>query len=121
LPDGQYEIDFLKTFGKPQREQVCECERVSEPNLSQALHTLNNDQITAKIANPKGRIARLVAAKKPHEAIVGELYLAALSRRPTEAEMTLTRQLLTEAGDPTTFYQDLVWSLINSKQFLFVR
>jgi hypothetical protein len=120
LPDAQYSNYFLSVFGKPKREGVCECERVSDPNLAQALHTLNSDVIAAKIGNPRGRIADLLAAKKPHEQIVEELYLASLSRRPTPAEQEECKKLLAEAGDARSFYEDLLWSLINSKQFLFV-
>ena len=66
LPDARYNNYFLNTFGKPRREGVCECERVSNPNLAQALHTLNGDLLTAKITDAKGRVARLLAAKKSH-------------------------------------------------------
>src|SRR5262249_38735594 len=66
LPDAQYTNYFLNVFGKPKREAVCECERVSDPNLAQALHTLNSDAIAAKIGSPKGRVATLLAAKKSH-------------------------------------------------------
>ncbi len=58
LPNGEYDNSFLKTFGKPKRADVCTCERVSDPNLAQALHTLNSEAITAKIANAKGRDRR---------------------------------------------------------------
>jgi hypothetical protein len=121
LPDGQYDDYFLKTFGKPKREGICECERVSDPNLAQALHTLNSDAIVNKIANPKGRVAKLLAAKKAHADIVTGLYLATLSRRPSDAEQKVCKELLAEAPDAKTFYEDLLWTLINSKQFLFVR
>src|SRR5262249_10999231 len=86
LPDARYNNYVLSTFGKPRREGVCECERVSDPNLAQALHTLNGDVVTAKITDAKGRVARLLAAKKTHEDIVTELYLATLSRRPSAQE-----------------------------------
>jgi hypothetical protein len=121
LPNGEYDNTFLKTFGKPKRADVCTCERVSDPNLAQALHTLNSEAITAKIANAKGRIAGLIAAKKPPAEVVTELYLATLSRRPTEAEQKLCTELLAQSPDAASFYQDLLWSLINSKQFLCVR
>jgi hypothetical protein len=120
LPDAQYNNYFLNVFGKPKREAVCECERVSDPNLAQALHTLNSDAIAAKIANAQGRVATLIVAKKPHEQIVEELYLAALSRRPTESEQTECKKMLGEAANSRGFYEDLLWSLLNSKQFLFV-
>jgi hypothetical protein len=120
LPDAEYTSYFLNVFGKPKREAVCECERVSDPNLAQALHTLNSDAITAKIGNPTGRVAALLAAKKPHSQIVEELFLATLARRPSTEEKAACQKLLAESGDAKGFYEDLLWSLLNSKQFLFV-
>lgn len=121
LPDANYDNYLLKTFGKPERKGVCECERVADPNLAQALHTLNSDIIIAKIANPKGRVAQLVAARKPETEIVANIYLAALSRYPTDAEQAACRKLAAEAPEAIVFYEDLLWSLMNTKQFLFVR
>jgi hypothetical protein len=107
LPDAKYNNYFLGTFGKPRREAVCECERVSEPNLAQALHTLNGDVIEAKIADAKGRVAALVTGKKSPDEAVAELYLATVSRRPTAEEQAACRKLLAESPDPKAFYQDL--------------
>jgi hypothetical protein len=118
LPDAQYSNYFLKTFGKPRREAVCECERVSEPNLAQALHTLNGDQIEAKIAAADGRVATLMNAKKSPDEIITELYMATESRRPAAEELSACKSLMT--GDAKAFYQDLLWTLLNAKQFQFV-
>jgi hypothetical protein len=120
LPDAQYSDYFLNVFGKPKREAVCECERVSDPNLAQALHTLNSDSVAAKISSPNGRLAALLATKKSRDEIVEELYFASLSRRPTLAEQAECKKLLAEAANPKSFYEDLMWSLLNTKQFLFV-
>ena len=121
LPDANYQNYFLVTFGKPKRVSTCECERVPDENLSQALHTLNGDVLAAKLADSNGRIAKLIADKKPHEEIVTELYLASLSRPPNAAELETSRKFLAEAATATECYQDLLWALINSKQYLFVR
>lgn len=120
LPDAIYPDYFLTTFAKPQRASVCECERTPDENLAQALHTLNGDIITNKIADGKGRIAKLLEQKKPHEEIVADIYLATLSRRPSAAELESTRTFLASSPSPKEFYEDLLWALINSKQFLFV-
>ena len=53
--------------------------------------------------------------------IVGQIYLATLSRRPTPAELEAGRTFLTQSPTPQECYQDLLWALINSKQFMFVR
>jgi hypothetical protein len=117
LPDANYDTYTLKVLGKPKRVSTCECERVSDPSLVQTLHLLNSDVVSGKIANPQGRVARLLSAGTPHDAIVEELYLATLCRPPTEAERL---QLVVPAGgDPKTFYEDLLWALVNSKHFVF--
>jgi hypothetical protein len=121
LPDAEYPDYFLNTFAKPRRVSVCECERAPDPNLAQALHTLNGGVIAIKIRDIKSRATRLANAGKPHDEIVDELYLAALSRLPSDAERQASRDLLAEASNPGEFYQDLLWALMNSKQFLFVR
>jgi hypothetical protein len=121
LPDSEYPDYFLAVFGKPKRVSVCECERTPDENLAQALHTLNGDVLSSKIGNSQGRIAKLVSSKAEYAAAMEELYLAALARRPTEAELAAFEPLFKEAKDKKTFYEDLVWSLVNSKQFLFVR
>lgn len=120
LPDAIYPDYFLTTFGKPKRASVCECERMADENLSQALHTINGDTLAAKLSDSKGRIAKLLADKRPHEEIVEELYLSTLARRPTADERELCGKLLAESPTPREFYEDLLWLLINSKEFLFV-
>lgn len=121
LPDAEYPNYFLTTFAKPRRASVCECERMPDENLAQALHTLNGDILAGKIADAKGRVASLLKAKTPHEKMVEELYLAALCRLPSSAEKVATTKLLKQSPNPKEFYEDLLWALMNSKQFLFIR
>ncbi|MFO0914755.1 MAG: DUF1553 domain-containing protein [Pirellulales bacterium] len=121
LPDGNTTSPFLMTFGKPKRASVCECERTPDENLSQALHMLNGEIVATKIADAQGRVARLVDAKKPVDDALRELYLATVSRPPTAAELEYLRQAVAESPSPAEAYQDVLWALVNSKQFLFVR
>lgn len=121
LPDAEYPDYFLNTFAKPRRMSVCECERSPDPSLTQALHTLNGDTLTAKFADKNGRLAKLIAAAKPHDEVVTELYLVTLCRLPTDAERVASQKFLSTAASPAECYEDLLWALINSKQFLFVR
>lgn len=112
---------FLVTFGKTKRSSVCECERPADENLAQALHTLNGEIVSAKIADGQGRVAALVASGKPPETCIEELYLAALSRLPTPDEMTEGKAFVAACPSPAEGYQDILWALLNSKQFLFIR
>src|SRR6187402_1805621 len=65
LPDAEYPDYFLNTFAKPRRVSVCECERAPDPNLAQALHTLNGEVIALKLRDAESRPNRLVAANLP--------------------------------------------------------
>lgn len=121
IPDAEYPDYFLNTFAKPRRTSVCECERSPDANLAQALHTLNGDILATKIANPAGRVAKLVNDKKSHTEIVTDLYFGAICRPPSAAELSASERLLTEYSTPKECYEDLLWALINSKAFLFVR
>ena len=64
---------------------------------------------------------KLIAGKTEHQAIVAELYLATLSRFPTEQEQAAAREFLADYTTPQECYEDLIWALMNSKQFLFVQ
>jgi hypothetical protein len=120
LPDAEYPDYFLNTFAKPKRASVCECERSPDESLSQALHTLNGDVLAGKISDSKGRVAQLIGQKRPHDEIVNQIYLAALCRLPAASERELADKHLSQSPSPREFYEDLLWALINSKQFLFV-
>ena len=126
IPDAEYPDYFLNTFAKPRRTSVCECERSPDANLAQALHTLNGDILTTKIATKTGRIERLLAetapnVKKIHAEIMTDLYFATLCRAPSPQELAASETLLKDYPSPRECYEDLLWALINSKAFLFVR
>ena len=133
LPDNSYNraIPFLKVFGRPEGESVCECERVQSSSLAQSLHLINAADIKAKLGNPNGRAERLAKSDQPVEAKVRELYLAAFAREPRGDELKIATDYLNEPrtsadGKPVDVlrasrenFQDLIWALINTKEFLF--
>jgi hypothetical protein len=110
---------FLDVFGRPPRESSCECERRSDFSLPQALNLVNGKTISDAVADPKGRVAALVLSGKSDEAIVDELYLAALSRLPTREEQLRGVTYLSN-GAKGSRAQDLLWALLNSKAFLYI-
>ncbi|MGE0607048.1 MAG: DUF1549 and DUF1553 domain-containing protein [Pirellulales bacterium] len=133
LPDNSYNASsqFLRVFGRPAGESVCECERVQTSSLTQSLHLLNSNEMNSKLASPTGRAERLAKEDQPTEAKVRELYLAAFSREPHPRELRdavdfLHGPLIGADGQTTPVttpsresYQDLLWALINTKEFLF--
>jgi hypothetical protein len=110
---------FLKIFGQPQREMACQCERSNESNLSQALQMINGPVVHNKLRDQNGRIHKMLAANKADDEIIGELYLAALARKPVEAELTAAKQHIAQSMDRKLALEDIGWALLNSKEFLF--
>jgi hypothetical protein len=122
FPDPHVGKDgFLDVFGRPARESSCECERRSDISLPQALNLMNGRTIGDAIADPKGRVAKLILAGAPDRAVVEELYLAALSRFPTATEYDTAASFLKAGQRRAAWAQDLLWSLVNSKAFLYNR
>jgi hypothetical protein len=119
LPDPGVRSFFLDVFGKPARQITCECERTSQPNMAQALHLLNSDFVNQKIGAPAGRIDNLFKAKTPLPAVVEEMYLVTVSRPPQPEEMRLAQTWIGRAPTPKEGVQDLLWTLLNSREFLF--
>jgi len=110
---------FLDAFGKPRREVVCECERTSDGSMGQALMLINGQEINTKISAPVGRVAELVRRRVPEPQAVEELYLATLSRRPNPGEVEDAVVLLRSSKSVSEGLEDLMWSLLNSREFLF--
>jgi hypothetical protein len=119
LPDGEINHPFLKTFGQPARELACECEREGESNLAQALQLINGPTVNEKLRNPGNRIGRLLAKKTSDLEVLNELYLATLSRLPTEADVKVALGHVAKAADKRKAWEDVHWALLNAKEFLF--
>ena len=143
LPDDQFtkESYFLSVFGRPDMNSACECERADDVNLAQALHLVNSTNIRNKLASEDARAALLVKnGEASVEARISELYRRAFSRAPGPEELTIGVQYLKRKRtppDPSTLsedqrknarspeamarepYEDLIWALLNTKEFLF--
>jgi hypothetical protein len=119
LPDTRVRSFLMDTFGRPARQITCECERTVQPNIAQALHLLNGDFLNKKMADPSGRIEGLLKAKATPEKLIEELYLVTLSRPPRTEEMARAVKWLAEAASPKEGATDLLWVLLNSREYLF--
>ena len=118
IADGNTSTYFLTTFGRAKRATVCSCEVQMEPNLSQALHMINGDTTNNKIKEG-GLIPALLKAGQTHEQIVVELYLRCFTRPPTETETVKLVEVVAGGSDPAQSLEDVFWSLLNSREFLF--
>ena len=134
LPDNSFNASayFLQVFGRPESSSACECERSQDASLAQSLHLLNSKDIQSKVADDKARAAMLVAdAARTDDEKVRELYRWAFSRDPKPEEIH-TAKIHIEKGEARSSdekgnavngkrlaYEDIVWALVNTKEFLF--
>jgi hypothetical protein len=130
LPDGQVVYTggryaswdrhpFLKAFGQPAREAVCECERESDLNLARALEMKNGDFVLSKLRAPENRIGRLMTAGASDVDILNELFLATLSRPPRDDEIQAALGHVAGAADKRAAWENIQWALLNTNEFLF--
>jgi hypothetical protein len=108
----------LTIFGRPQRQQNCDCERSSQPGLPQTLYLFNDGDLLNKIRKPGARLEKLVAAFPENDRLVEELYLWALARWPSAAERAEAVQYLGSGENRRTSAEDLFWALLNHREFL---
>jgi hypothetical protein len=109
---------FLKAFGKPDRLLTCECERSESTTLAQAFQLVNGEAVRAMLEAPDNRIGRLLGSGASDDAILDELTLAALSRRPNASERAGFLAHVRQAKDRRRAWEDVAWAIVNSKEFL---
>jgi len=121
LPDPTVGPYFLKVFGQPQADTACECERSQEANLAQSLHLLNSSEVQGKISSGTGRSAMLTNDKNRFdEEKVFELYRWVYARNPDAQELQIAlAHLKKHEQNKKVAWEDIVWALINTKEFLF--
>jgi hypothetical protein len=122
IGDGRTTNYFLTTFGRATRETVCSCEVTMDPSLSQALHLMNGDTVTEKIEEG-GMVKALTTEGKNSEQIIEQIYIRALTRKPTAEEMTQLLEEVNSAGEDAAqrelVLNDVFWAVLNSKEFMF--
>ena len=121
LYDSAIESYFLKTFGRNERAITCECERSNQPSMVQVLHISNGDTINEKLSSKDSRVADLLARKLSDSQLIEEAYLLCLSRYPTDVERKQFLALFAQspADEKRIVVEDMFWSLMSSREFLF--
>ena len=117
--DNKLPSYFFRIFGRPVRATVCECERSNEPSIAQALHLMNSPEIMEKIRDRDGRVAKLAASKIPPEQVIDELYLTMMARLPSVDERTVMLEAFAAGRHRRQPAEDVEWSLLNTKEFLY--
>jgi hypothetical protein len=143
----------FRVFGRPPRTSACDCERASEPALPQMLYLMADQAVLDKLrattvpgkgeARSDGRLAKLFRSKLTDSEMLDELFLATLSRYPSEAERhhftTWRKDRKTTQANPADppkkvkgqldigltglserelAFVDVLWALINTREFI---
>ena len=123
LYDSAVKNYFLKTFGRHQRRITCVCERSDQPTVVQALHLNNGNTINDKLANKGSIVRKWIEDQLPIEEVIRNAYLSALSRLPTAGERARILEIVhtADANEQSRelVLEDLLWSLMTSREFLF--
>ncbi len=123
LYDSRVVNQFLKTFGRNQRRITCECERSDEPSVVQVLHINNGETLNPKLAQEGSNVDRWMQQFiDDPRGLIRHAFLNSLSREPTDAELDgLEKEILAApSGERRVVVEDLLWSLISSREFLFI-
>jgi hypothetical protein len=118
--DNRFPSYFLDTFGRSLRQSPCECGKSGAPTMSQALHLMNAPEIAAKLSSDRGRAARLSNCGKTSHQILEEFSLAAWGRLPNDRERKAAAKIFSQS-DQRQASEDLLWAILNSYDFLFIR
>jgi len=120
LSDGSITSQFLEMFGRPARDTGLESERNNQPTNAQRLHMLNSTHIQNKLENGPALRTLIRSTSRNRQKLVEKLYLAILSRFPTDAEQAAAlKYYQTEGVTPAQAPNDLAWALINTKEFMY--
>jgi hypothetical protein len=108
----------LRIFGRPPRTTACDCERAAEPALPQTLFRMTDPLMVQKLGDAKNRANRLARQKVSDDEAIEELFLATLTRLPNEEEKAEALTYLQGAKSRGEGLKDVLWALVNTREFI---
>lgn len=118
--------ELLDAFGRPDPNQDPPCERASSATMTQALHLMNASKIQKRISADGSRSHILADSDLAPAAIISQLYLTVFNRHPDASELealesefqSLPKENL--KAERRKLIEDLLWSMVNSPEFLYL-
>jgi hypothetical protein len=119
-PRNPFVAFVLETYGRPTRNSAvqCECEREGASSIFQVLTLANHPRVWDKIRDQKGRVANVMKETTDNAKRVELLFLATVSRLPSESERAACLKFVKEAESPEKGFQGVLWGLLNTREFL---
>ena len=110
-----YECSFMDAYGRPLRKTIREDDNGT--SLAQALHMLVGKTYTTKLAAKGGRIDQLLSEEASDQTIIEQLYLATLTRYPSNAEENGLIEIVESSPSRRNALADVLWALVSSREF----
>lgn len=115
----------MHVFGKPDRALNCDCERVNQPTLLQSVF-LQNDPLVEQRLEESGWIHEITALETAGKRIdrtklVRTAWLRTVNRPPTSKEIKRAEKHLASVDSLSEGLSDLLWALVNTKEFILNR
>ena len=117
-PPRQTQVHHARVLGKPGSQGLGECAHHQGPALPQRLFLMTDPAVLAKFQDGKGRLKKLLNSKMPDESALEELFLATVSRMPTERERQVFAEYKEHGKDRKALLTDTLWALINTREFI---
>lgn len=119
-PQNRFVTYVMETYGRPQRNSAvqCDCEREGSGSIFQVLTLANHPRVWEKIADPAGRVQKLLKSSADDPGRIDDLYLATLSRLPTEEERDACLKFMASSENPENGLKNVLWTLMNTREFL---
>jgi hypothetical protein len=111
---------MLEQFGRPARNSAvqCDCERDTNASVLQVLSFANHPRVWQKITDNGGQVARIVKEINDDDKRIEEVFLCVLSRAPSDSERQASLKYLKESESAEKGLQGIMWSLLNTREFL---
>jgi hypothetical protein len=124
LPDSLVLSRFLEAFGRADRVQTCSCERTADASVTQALHLNNGQTLNDKLRDKNSIVGKQIATSMTDAAIIDQVFLLALTRKPTVEERKKFLDILADAAKDGAqsrreAIEDFVWAILTGREFLF--
>ncbi len=112
----------MQVFGKPERAINCDCERVNEPTLLQAIFVQNDPLVRMRLADSHW-IAEIEKAAEAgtsldDQELIKQIWLRTVNRLPTDEEVARSVKHLNSVDSIAESINDLMWAMLNTKEFL---
>jgi len=119
-PKNPFVAFVLETYGRPKRNAAvqCDCERDGGASVFQVLALANHPRVWEKIRDANGRVGKMLKQPGDDAGRLEEVFLATLSRRPTDAERDACLRYVKDAESPEKGWQGVLWGLVNTREFL---